>query len=114
MARQKIYMGSIGPLLYDDTDPIDDQDGDFAGESRHAITTSGQMIVETAPTQANEIARKEEVDAVLALGIAHSLRVITNVRDNAGSIEVKYKDVTIASGIVTAVSAESGWTGTPL
>jgi hypothetical protein len=58
MAEQKVYFGSLGPMLYDDTDLIDDVDGDFAGESYHGITTSGQMIVGGAPAGDYELLRK--------------------------------------------------------
>ena len=114
MAEQKIYIGSVGPFLYDDTDPIDDADGDFAGESIGGLALTGQAIIETAPTQANQIARKQEVDAVLSSGLSATIRVITNVQHNAGAAEVKYKDLTFTNGILTAQSAESGWTATPL
>jgi len=43
MVKRKSYIGSVGPLLYDDESPIDDHDGDFAGEDRVAIRTEGSM-----------------------------------------------------------------------
>ena len=46
MALQKIYIGSVGPFLYEDTDPINDVDSDFAGEDRNALTTGGQLLIE--------------------------------------------------------------------
>ena len=114
MAEQKIYIGSHGPFLYDDTDLINDADGDFAGESMCGLALTGQVIIETAPSQANHIARKNEVDAVLSSGLSTTIRVITNVQYNPGVSEVKYKDLTFISGILTAQSVESGWTATPL
>jgi hypothetical protein len=41
MAEQKIYIGSTGPFLYDDADPIDDVDGDLAGQDYKGIATTG-------------------------------------------------------------------------
>jgi len=41
MAEQKIYIGSVGPFLYDDADPIDDSDGDLAGQNHGGIATTG-------------------------------------------------------------------------
>ena len=114
MAEQKIYIGSHGPFLYDDTDPIDDPDGDFAGESMSGMALSGQMIVETAPSQANHIARKNEVDAILTGGVSSTIRVITNVQLNGAAIEVKSKNLTFTSGVLTSEGAESVWTATPL
>jgi len=43
MTKRKYYAGSVGPLLYDDEDPIDDHDGDFAGEDRVALRTDGSL-----------------------------------------------------------------------
>ena len=43
MAIKKVYIGSIGPFLFDDTDTINDPDGDFAGEYQKAITTDGEV-----------------------------------------------------------------------
>ncbi len=43
MALRKIYFGSLGPFVYDDTDLINDYDGDFAGQFRGAIVTDGNI-----------------------------------------------------------------------
>ena len=44
MAIKKFYIGSFGPFEYDDTELIDDIDGDFAGETRKAMATTGDLI----------------------------------------------------------------------
>ena len=46
MAEQKIWLGSVGPLLYDDSDLIGDADGDLSGEAFHGFSTTGAMIAE--------------------------------------------------------------------
>lgn len=46
MAEKKIYIGSVGPLLYDDTDDINDADGDFSGESYKGLMTDGDIGAE--------------------------------------------------------------------
>ena len=61
MALQKIYIGSVGPFLYEDTDPINDVDSDFAGEDRNALTTGGQLLIEGAPTNLNHIVRLQDL-----------------------------------------------------
>ncbi len=43
MAEKKIYIGSAGPYLYDDADPIDDPDGDFSGKLYGGLTTNGDI-----------------------------------------------------------------------
>ena len=44
MTERKIYIGSVGPFLYDDADPIDDQDGDFSGENYHGLLSDGNVF----------------------------------------------------------------------
>jgi hypothetical protein len=61
MALQKIYIGSVGPFLYEDTDPINDVDGDFVGEDCNALATGGQLLVEEAPTNNNHIVRLQDL-----------------------------------------------------
>lgn len=57
MAEQKLYVGSVGPFLYNDVDTINDPDGDFSGANYHGIATTGQIYVETAPTDPNHVMR---------------------------------------------------------
>lgn len=61
MAEKKVYIGSVGPFLYDDADLIDDVDGDFAGENYTALTTDGQMLIEGAPINLNHIVRLQDL-----------------------------------------------------
>jgi len=62
MARKKIYIGSVGPYLFDDEDLINDQDGDFAGDLRHAMTTNKQIIITEEPTDENHLLRLGDAD----------------------------------------------------
>ena len=32
MTERKVYIGSVGPFLFEDTDPVSDADGDFSGQ----------------------------------------------------------------------------------
>ena len=57
MAEKKLYLGSVGPYLFEDDELIEDEDGDFSGELRHAITTNRQMIVTETPTGDDELIR---------------------------------------------------------
>lgn len=61
MAERKVWVGSSGPFLYDDTDLIDDEDGDLAGLSIASISTTGQMQVMTAPSINGHVLRMEDV-----------------------------------------------------
>lgn len=44
MTERKIYIGSVGPFLFDDTDPIDDADGDFPGEVMRGMATDADIL----------------------------------------------------------------------
>lgn len=48
MAVKKIYVGSFGPALYDDTDLISDEDGDFSGETYGGLKTDGDVLFNSA------------------------------------------------------------------
>lgn len=44
MATKKVYIGSVGPYLYDDTDNVDDPDGDFAGQMSVAALSNHKFV----------------------------------------------------------------------
>jgi hypothetical protein len=44
MAEKKVYLGSQGPYLYDDTDLLDDADGDLSGEYYSGVASTGNII----------------------------------------------------------------------
>lgn len=66
MAEQKFYIGSHGPYFYDDADDIDDIDGDFSGDTRESLSTTGQIKVETTPTLSNHLMRKSDVETLFS------------------------------------------------
>ena len=64
MALKKVYFGSLGPFVYDDTVLVNDPDGDFAGEDHQSITTDGQMFIESTPVTDKEVLRLVDVGAL--------------------------------------------------
>lgn len=46
MAIKRVYIGSIGPHLYDDTILVNDPDGLFPGQTDNAITTDGDFSID--------------------------------------------------------------------
>ena len=60
MAVKKVYLGSIGPYLFDDTDDIDDPDGDFAGRQVAPITAE-QLQITSAPAANDQVIRFQEL-----------------------------------------------------
>ena len=57
MAVKKVYVGSVGPFLFDDSDSIDDSDGDFSGETQKGITSNGPIYTENTPSDDYDVLR---------------------------------------------------------
>lgn len=111
MALRKFYVGTHGPFYYDDADNIDDPDGDFAGETRHGLSVQQQLLVETAPSQANHVLRQGDMPGGGG-GITGAATVLTQIQvGGAGPHGVQYKNrvLTFTNGILTTLGAESGW-----
>jgi hypothetical protein len=43
MAVKSLYLGSVGPFKYDDTDLVNDPDGKFVGETFDAVKSDGGL-----------------------------------------------------------------------
>ena len=80
MARKKYYVGSVGPFLYDDESPIDDQDGDFAGEDRVAFRTDGSIRTNESDSSSDGLMRREDIEALTL----HSITLADNPSFEAG------------------------------
>jgi hypothetical protein len=61
MTERKLYIGTVGPFIYDDADLINDADGDFSGIYDAGLTTDGVMRQEGAPTIANDNVRLQDI-----------------------------------------------------
>lgn len=57
MAEKKLYLGSVGPFLYEDDEAIDDADGEFSGQLRRALATNGQLYIGEEPSDDYDVAR---------------------------------------------------------
>jgi hypothetical protein len=44
MAERKVYVGSMGPYLIEDTDDLDDADGDFSGQKMVGIVSDTKIV----------------------------------------------------------------------
>lgn len=65
MTVRHYWIGSVGPLTYDDSDDVNDPSGELSGPTtQHTLTTTGQLIVETAPSEDTHVVRKLELDAI--------------------------------------------------
>lgn len=65
MAERKIYFGSVGPFLFDDTDLIDDEDGDFAAETQQAVRTDGPIRTDHTPAVNEDMIRLVDLTSTL-------------------------------------------------
>ncbi len=59
MAIKKVYIGSVGPFLYDDANSIDDPD--FPAENYKGLITDGHLYVGGTPTDDKHVLRKEDI-----------------------------------------------------
>jgi len=65
MTIRKVYFGSLGPFLYDDIIPIDDVDGDFAGEDQKGLITDGPVKVENTPATSYDVLRFDDLGELI-------------------------------------------------
>ena len=66
MATKKVYFGSSGPFLYDDTAALNDPDGDFAGENVQSLITDGQIYLPMMPMAMDQVVRLRDLGGILA------------------------------------------------
>ena len=65
MTVHKYYIGGMGPYLYDDTELINDADGDFAGEYQSGLITSGEVKTTKIPTAGDEVLRLDDLGSII-------------------------------------------------
>jgi len=123
MAIRELYLGSVGPLLYDDADVYDGTIIPMKG-----VYTTGKMRAGTAPTNNDEVVRLQDLTGILtiipgvdvvtgarAIGVVYQNAETTMIRagisiafePSGGSelsdwVEAPEKPITIAGGVITA------------
>ena len=70
MALRKYYLGSVGPLVFDDSEPVNDLDGDFTGLTFQSFLANFQGHITVPPAVANEILRFQDIAAGVGLPVA--------------------------------------------
>lgn len=70
MATRKIYIGSVGPYLFDDTKDIKDPNGDFVGEKHQCFLSNMQGKITKNPLVNDEIIRYQDLVIGEALPVA--------------------------------------------
>lgn len=94
MARKKYYLGDVGPMLFDDESPVDDQDGDFAGEDRVAFRTDGSMRASGADDHEDSLVKKSTYDSLDEYAKNHGSEHLP-----AGSDSIPTKVVTVVTSV---------------
>lgn len=89
MALKKIYIGSFGPALYDDTDDISDVDGDFSGKTQQALTTDGAADIEGDLSVGGDLVVTGDADVTGAITVG-SLKLDDTAADN--TLQLKWNE----------------------
>jgi hypothetical protein len=76
MATKRVWLGSLGPHLYDDTEVVDDEDDIMTGYTREGLMVEGQILTLEAPTLDAHAVRLEDKLAGDLLG---NIGATTNV-----------------------------------
>lgn len=96
-----IYSNSVNVLQIDSSGHL------YTGGNIIASgNVTGVDILSTDDIQCGDTFRSSDGTAG---GNYTSLGFITSIRANGGNLEAKYREITVKDGLVTSISAESGW-----
>jgi hypothetical protein len=117
MTVRKVWVGSVGPYLYDDTDLINDSDGDIAGMSFAALSTTGQLHVEEPPTESDNVLRQMDVGSAAFQTYTEGTFVLTAVGyTTTVTVTARYakigKLVTLTFPTITGTSNSTNFSAT--
>lgn len=106
MAERKLYIGSVGPFLYDDDVAIDDPEGDFAGEDHCGVVTDGQLLVEAAPSSNHHVLRFGDIAFISNPGLFDltGVRGLNTVFQNGNYLTMLQVVVRLNDAPVTTVA----------
>jgi hypothetical protein len=101
MAEKKVYIGSMGPYLIDDTEDLNDPDGDFSGQKTMGIVADIQSVCTAAPTSDEESVRLYELQRVIKFAvevadITSPTELSTYSSSDKGALLVAYE---VSSGV---------------
>jgi hypothetical protein len=85
MATKRVWLGSLGPHLYDDTEVVDDEDDIMTGYTREGIMVEGQVLALESPTLDPHMVRLEDKLAGDLLGNIEATRDIVLGADRSVS-----------------------------
>ncbi len=107
MAERRVYIGSVGPYLFDDEDPINDEDitDPYYGAPQKGITSNAkgemsQLSLTDAPTDDHDIMRKSDVESLTENFVTES-DVETLIDSAVGDLSLSITTSTIT--VVTSI-----------
>ena len=107
MAIKKVYIGSVGPFLFDDTDLVNDEDGDFPGATQKGVTVQTMAVYE-APVSDEDVVRNVDLGSVLSLAVFNANTIVAaNEDDTPLALEIPEQTLVgrIAAGVIDALTA---------
>jgi len=102
MAEKKIYIGSVGPFLYDDEDDINDADGDFAGETMQSLRSDGGLAVDGDFSVGGDLDVTGDVD-IGGTAIVGSLKL--DDTDDSNTLEIIWNEDDSADRVLNLLVA---------
>jgi len=98
MAEKKVYIGSIGPLLFDDDADINDSD--FSGEKVEGIKTNSTI----SPNESSDVSQLQS-DMTAAEDDIDDLETwqATGVSGSFTTADSPAKTVTVTDGLITSI-----------
>ena len=111
MTVRKVWLGSTGPFLYDDSVLYIDEDGVISPDNQQAIATDGQIVVQSPPSSPVHIVRKQDLDDALGdiSGLEARVLVLENQMVNANNALVAHGD-TLNSLLARMTTVEAKFT----
>ena len=106
MTIRRVWLGSTGPFLFDDSVLYIDEAGVIAPDNQCAIATDGQIVVQNAPTSPVHVIRKQDLDD--AIGDISSLEA------RVGSLEARTSNLESRFSSGTFNASVWGWNSTTL
>lgn len=117
MATQSLWIAGHGMIEFDDADTYvpsgEDQDYSTDTDTLHALKTTHQMLVQTAPSNTQHVLRKYELDTMTGVdkveGSAAGINAKTLATTNLSAALAQY----VLTGLIIRATAVSAITGFP-
>ena len=108
MTEKRVYLASVGPIIFDDTEELDDTEGIFTGRKQAALTTDGSLILIAGADMIFEGADSFGGGYVNFKGSTKAVRFFTSgTGANLYLIPESHADVTLVLGVTPTAGTPS-------